>query len=167
VSSNIFANKWSPSIEKIGYTQVPNLLLESQKYLGINTSELITLLHISRWLKSDYTANTSLEIIAKQTGLSHCTQSKNVKNLERKGLIKRTLRGQDTTIYSLKILVDKLNNIADGKYQNRAPPLLNKVSLNYSKMSTNKSYKKIKDNSRGTESVDKILERRKYEFNRR
>lgn len=133
-----FSQKWSPRIKlTAGFTQVPNLLLDNQAKLNITTSELVTLTHIIRYVKLDKSSAVSIEKIASLTGSSHKTHRRNIRELEKKGLVKRFYRKGEPSVYHLKCLVDKLDNLASGSTQNRAPPMPKSGSQDYPNTGTN------------------------------
>jgi len=152
-----FSQKWSPRIKMTaGFTQVPNILLDNQTKLNITTSELVTLTHIIRYVKPDKSSAVSIEKIARLTGRSHKTHRRNIRELERKGLIKRFYRKGEPSIYHLKCLVDKLDNLASGSTQNRAPPMLKYGPKDYPNTGTNNKGNNFKRKG-STESLGEIM----------
>lgn len=165
-----FNTKWSIAISKsAGFTQLPNLLFENQGRLRINSSELITLIHIIRWQNINNLSTVSLRDVARHTRTSHSTQSRIVKQLSKKKLIKRNFRTGETTEYSLRPLVERLEFLIGKSTQNRTPPLPKKASKPYSNMSTNNKPNKFKERSRDMEAryIHDIVRGGRYEHLRR
>ena len=107
-----FEKKWSSSIAKHGYTEVPNLILQYQPELKMTTPELRTLIAILsfKWdSKNPWPSNSS---IGKRANTTSSTVRKHVSKLEEKGLLRRIGRRGFTNKYDVSPLKEKLEELA-------------------------------------------------------
>lgn len=105
-----FASKWSSEIAERNFTQVPNLLLACQGHLKLKDGELLTLLHL---LTFQFSTNSQIyPTITTLTKFSHkgySTVQRRLRQLEKKGYVKRRHRLGTSNYYDLTPCVEKLN----------------------------------------------------------
>lgn len=104
-----FASKWSERIAGSGHTALPNLLIIHQAELDITASEFITLIGLLLHKWDDKDPYPSANRLATYSGLTHITVRRNLRSLEKKGIIWRNLREGFTSEYSIKSLIEKLD----------------------------------------------------------
>ena len=81
--------KWGPAMMAAGYTIVPNVLLERQSALGIDSVDLnILLLIVAHWWKADNRAFLSKATIAETFGCSPRTVQRRISEMKREGILK-------------------------------------------------------------------------------
>ncbi len=112
MSKTALTQKWSELIAEHGYTQVPNLLLQSQAALHITTSELCILLQILSYKWTPRHPYPSVKRLSTQSGLAQKTVRNNIARLENKGLLKRIYRANQSSLIDFEPLIEKLNLIA-------------------------------------------------------
>lgn len=139
-SSNYdFASKWSISVERYGYTSIPNLLIINQRKLLITNGEMVVLINILKYMWSDKNPYPAVSSIAGHSGMASKTIRKHIRSLENKGLVRRIFRKSNTNEYSLEPLRRKLELlVTSNNYtaQIRVPPLLDSAQSPYSEIST-------------------------------
>lgn len=107
-----FEQKWSPAIHEHGFTAIPNLLYSQRKGLGLTASEFFILTAIETFRWSAKNPWPSLEALRMRTGYTPRTLSRTITSLEKKGLVTRIKRKGTSNMYSLKPLIDKLDQAA-------------------------------------------------------
>ncbi len=113
-SNNRFQSKWGYA-GTLGFSQVPDVLLKSQRQLGLDCTELVILLNVlSHWWFKDRNPFPTTFTLANRAGVSMRTAQRAIKSMEAKGLISKT-RGANGREYDLEPLVNKLNSIAIGQ----------------------------------------------------
>lgn len=151
-----FIEKWTPEIAAYNFTQVPNLLIHCQGHLGLTDGELVTLIQLMKfWYSHESRIFPSIETLTKYSGNGYSTVQRRLKNLEKKGFIKRRHRYGTSNDYDLVNLRIKLY-----QHQKKCPELSQKrgVSLSImrtspSSFSTDKEYEELKRrNSKKTEN---------------
>lgn len=119
-SSRKFQEKWSPAIEKFGFTMIPNVLLDSAFDLGLTTHQLMILIVLERYrweLNGD--VFPSYATIGAQSGISGRTVERQVKILVEDGHIGVEHRQGYTNYFLLDPIVQLLDEIArDRRRQN-------------------------------------------------
>lgn len=74
----------------VGWTLVPNMLLERQAVLGINSTQLnVPLVILKHWWEQETLPFPEMNTIAKMIGLSRSTVQRNIRELEGAGFIRR------------------------------------------------------------------------------
>lgn len=108
-----FAIRWSPAIERKGYVQVPNLLIEHIAVLDIKSTELVFLLCLLRHRQTKLNPFPSLSTIGRYSGKARNTMQGAARSLEKKGFIRRIPRGgNQTNEYDVMPLVNRLESYA-------------------------------------------------------
>ena len=105
-----FADKYPPSIQKKGFSQVPNCLLLCHHSLGLTTPEAMTLLVLHAHdfgSKEVYLAHSTL---GKYVGRGKSTAQANIKSLADKGFIEIKSKTGHRNAYKLLPLIPKLAN---------------------------------------------------------
>ncbi len=136
-----FEQVWGSGVAKKGYTRVPNAILEYAPDIGASASEFQTLVCLLRFLRPDLQCKTAAGFIAKQSSNSTKTVRKNLRSLERKGLIHRRYRKGLESFYSLEPLAKRLRrSVSLNPAPKRAPPLPFFEPKPYPYSSTNKNH---------------------------
>jgi len=113
--------KWSKSVVASGWTGIPNVLIENQQRLKLNSLQMnVLLILLKHWWDKDKFPFPSKKTIGEIVGREASTIQRQIRDLEGKGLIKRVVRmkvsgGQDSNLYELSGLVDKLKVLAKEK----------------------------------------------------
>ena len=85
--------KWGATTHKQGWTYVPNILLEHQSELGITSSELNVIMTVMKhWWERDSLPWPSVKKVAECIGCDRSTVQRHIRNLEKRGLIRRIYR---------------------------------------------------------------------------
>lgn len=111
------ADKWTAPVAKLGYTQLPSLLLRGQAKLKLTSPELNVLLHIIEpWWEADRLPWIAKDTIAQRMRKEPRHIQRIITRLEKGGFIKRISRyygkkQQTANGYSLDGLVKKLIDI--------------------------------------------------------
>lgn len=105
-----FEAKWGRTAAAKGFASIPNCLIFCQANLGITNGELITLDCLIA--RKFHTANPfpSAATIGKSTGQKVSTVRNHLRELERKGLLKRKQRKGTSSEYDFAPLINKLSN---------------------------------------------------------
>lgn len=118
--------KWGKTTIDMGWTLIPNMLLERQSTLGIKPSELNVLLVILKhWWEKDTLPFPEMKTIAKMIGMSRGTVQRNIRQLEQAGFIKRVIRkkqngGNNSNKYDFTGLIEHLKPYAEDEKKKRA-----------------------------------------------
>jgi biotin operon repressor len=110
-------DKFGAGIMKLGFTVMPNLLLQAQGRLKIKPVQLTVLVQLlQHWWNADENPYPSKEAIARRLGKSERSVQRYLAELEKAGLIKRISRfkghkGQTSNGYDLGGLVAMLKAI--------------------------------------------------------
>lgn len=108
-----FIDKWSEEIYYNGrFTMIPNLLLAFAHPLGITPAELVVLLNIESFRWNTKPPHPSIPRLALRTGMSERHISRIIASLDRKDIIKRRKRRNQTNSYDITPLIEKLHEIA-------------------------------------------------------
>lgn len=113
--------KWGTPVLKLGWTGVPNILIESQQALELNPLQMnILFILLKYWWNQANNPFPSKKSIAEMTCKDESTIRKNIKQMQDKGLLKRVTRnrktgGQDSNAYDLSGLVEKLKLLSAEK----------------------------------------------------
>ena len=107
-------DKWTPQVNKLGYTIVPSLLLRAQAKLNLSPDLLNVLIHlIEHWWEADKNPYPTKDTIATRMGKSPRQVQRYITELENRKFIQRIKRfrgvkAQTSNGYSLTGLVEKL-----------------------------------------------------------
>ena len=135
--------KWSKDLMQLGWTAVPNFILENQREFGLDSLDLNIILHIIRhWWTRDNKPWPSKRTIADAIGIEPRTAQRRIAKMEAAGLIRREerrIRGRgsrsnryhfDGLIAEAQLLaVEKLKN-GSGRSQARLNARHNSLPLN-------------------------------------
>lgn len=118
--------KWGARVIKAGgFTSIPNLLIDYQQKLGIDSVDLnILLILMKHWWDADRFPYPSKEAMANLTGRDKSTIQKHLARMEEKNILARDYQydgkgGQTNTRYDLTCLIAKLEKIAKQEMQLR------------------------------------------------
>lgn len=117
--------KWGKQTIAVGWTLVPNILLERQSVLGINSTQLNVLLVILKhWWEQDALPFPEMNTIAKMIGLSRSSVQRNIRQLEAGKFIKRIERkkrngGNSSNQYDFSGLIEALKPFAKDELDKR------------------------------------------------
>jgi hypothetical protein len=112
-----YADRWSASVMKLGYTPLPNLLLHGQAKLRLTPMQLNVLLQLAgHWWEADKAPFLAKDTIARRMGRTPRQVQRYITQLEKAGFVKRIARYrgygvQTANGYSLDGLVKKLKAI--------------------------------------------------------
>ncbi|MEM7637976.1 MAG: helix-turn-helix domain-containing protein [Pseudomonadota bacterium] len=103
--------RWG-DLTDVGFTAVPNTLIQAQSALGLTSTDIVILLNFTlHWWDPDSHPYPRSNTIARRTGLSTRTVQRTIKSLEERGFIKRFVdRGE--RFIDLTPLRDKLKEVA-------------------------------------------------------
>ncbi|MEB3244948.1 MAG: helix-turn-helix domain-containing protein [Vampirovibrionales bacterium] len=112
--------KWGKDvIQSEGFNIIPSLLLKAQNKLGLNSNQLILLLHLADyWWQPNNYPHPGVKTIGERMGLSPRQIQRITAALENSGFIKKNPRwhsdnkGRSTNIYILEGLIEKLKPLA-------------------------------------------------------
>lgn len=106
--------KWHSTVMQLGYTVVPNALIESYNLLHLKPSEFLLLVNlISYWWDADRLPYPSVETLAERTNMSRRSVTRILTSLHKRGFIKRIRRRQTSNAYSLEPLIEHLLGFAE------------------------------------------------------
>jgi DNA-binding MarR family transcriptional regulator len=130
-----FTIKWSPLLLGDGFTVIPNTLIEHQADLKITSSELNTIVGLLSFKWDDRKPWPSAATLSGYSGLAVHTIRTNLRNLEKKGFIKRHHINGRSNEYDFQPLLERLESYAH-PIQKRIPSRSNLNSRPYSNMNT-------------------------------
>ena len=116
-----FKKKWGAKTYSLGWAGIPNILIERQQTLGIDSVDMnILLILIKHWWDKNNNPYPSKKTIAEIIGRDASTVQRHIRGLEEKGVIERKSRfngksvggGQTSNEYDLSNLVKNLNKLA-------------------------------------------------------
>lgn len=122
-------NKWGRSVAERGFAQVPNYLLNLNRFVDkehrLSPVEMLVLLQlVGSWWKTEEDPFPSMSTLANRCGVSSRQVQRAINNLDKLKLIKREKRKNKGIIasnsYSMKPLVKFLNEVAKA-YPNEYP----------------------------------------------
>ena len=103
--------KWSPELMEAGWLAIPNIIVEKQIELGLDSTDINILLHLLRyWWHRDNLPHPSKKTIAQCMGVNMSTVRRHIARMEKRGLIQRVerrdeTRGQKTNDYNFTGLI--------------------------------------------------------------
>lgn len=109
--------KWGKPVINLGYSIIPSLIFHAQARLGLNSVQLVLLLHLADfWWNYEQKPFPSKSTLAKRLRLSPRQIQRHLTDLEKGGFIKREPRfaahqGQQSNYYDLEGLVEKLKSL--------------------------------------------------------
>ena len=144
----VLEQKWSPELIEAGWTVLPAALIEHQRALGIDATDINIILHLAnRWWTADNRPMPSKTSIAHAMKIDPSTVRRRIQAMEKAGLIFREQRriskeGSKTNVYHLDGLIEELKPFAakmveqkkarmaekEARYRQRGRPKLELVS---------------------------------------
>lgn len=121
--------KWSKELMATGWTAIPNIIVERQQALGLDSVDVNILLHLSTyWWTAESKPHPAKTTIAKAMGVDPSTIRRHIARLEAGGLIKRIERrekgegsaGSKSNIYDFSGLIKAAKPYALEKAQGLA-----------------------------------------------
>lgn len=116
---------WGTNVMRVGFMQVPSLLLKRQKELGLNAMDMNIILQIaSYWWEKDNLPRPSKTTLADALSVDSSTIRKRIAALEKRGYLKRLIRSGHANArlanqYDLNGLIQKLQPYADAELSER------------------------------------------------
>lgn len=109
-----FTSKWSPEIAERGFTAVPNALLEGYTYLEMTPTEFLIYVNIDsfRWT-ADSNPFPSIKTLAKRTGLTERSVTRNITSLQKRMLLERWPRDNSSNEYYFGVGIERLMDFID------------------------------------------------------
>lgn len=121
-----FVKKWGADAHSLGWTAIPNILLERQQALGLESVDLnLILILLKHWWKaSDDAPFPTKKTLADIIGRTEKTVQARIAAMEKKGLITRNERyspvyGRMANGYDLSGLITKLKALAKAEVKER------------------------------------------------
>lgn len=123
-----FKKKWGAQTYSLGWAGIPNVLIERQQTLGIDSVDMnILLILIKHWWEKSNNPYPSKKTIAEMIGRDSSTVQRHIRGLEEKGIIERKPRynsksvggGQKSNEYDLSNLVKNLSRLAAEKIKTK------------------------------------------------
>ena len=117
--------KWSKTLMDAGWTAVPTVIIERQKALGLDPTDVNIILHLaSYWWTSDNKPHPSKKTIAEALGVTPRTVQRRIAAMEEAGFIRREQRripgkGSRTNLYHLDGLIKEAKPFAEEKLKER------------------------------------------------
>lgn len=111
-STYAFSDKWSRRLQSDGFTTIPNSLIKNQARLGITDPEMVVIVSLASFKWSRQMPYPSVATLSSFTGKTTGAVRNNLRNLEKKGLIKRIYRESKTSKYDLSPLIKALDSYA-------------------------------------------------------
>jgi hypothetical protein len=108
---------WGKSVYSHGYAGIPSILIQAQRRLGINPTQMNIIIHLlDYWHEPSRRPFPRKKELATRIGVTDKTIQNNVRALEKAGLIRRQLRKTgagdwNSNIYHLDGLVQKVQAI--------------------------------------------------------
>lgn len=104
--------KWGPRTLSHGWTSIPSVLLKNAGKLGLDPTETLTLIYLTRfWWKANEWPYPSISKTSEEMGVTRKTLSKKFASLKEKGFIEEVKEPGKAMKYSLAGLVDKLEKL--------------------------------------------------------
>lgn len=118
-------DKWGKTIVAVGYTMIPNILIQRQRTLGLTPTHVNILLQLLMyWWEDDNLPHPTKKRLAESMGLSESTVQRNLRQMEQMGFLKRIFRKQEknrnlSNQYDLSLLRHLLEPQAEEEFQLR------------------------------------------------
>lgn len=110
--THTFSDKWSYRLQSDGFTAIPNTLIKNQARLGITDPEMVVIVSLASFKWNRQMPYPSVATLSGFTGKTTGAVRNNLRNLEKKGLIKRIYRENQTNKYDLSPLINVLDSYA-------------------------------------------------------
>jgi hypothetical protein len=113
-----FEEKWGRDVARLGFTQVPSLLLKAQRRLGLKPTHLAVILQIlDHWWDPERPAWPGKKLLSDKLGINPRQVQRVIAELESRGYIRRVERhhasgGKTSNQYDFTGLVNELKKIA-------------------------------------------------------
>lgn len=109
--------KWGKEILSQGWTVIPNILIERQQSLGLDTTDMAILqVLLKYWWDERKLPFPSKATIADMIGREATTVQRHIRAMEKSGLLVRKARvsdkGQSSNEYNLRPLIKKLHKLS-------------------------------------------------------
>ncbi len=117
--------KWSKTLMDAGWTAFPTVIIERQKALGLDATDVNIILHLaSYWWTSDNKPHPSKKTIAEALGVTPRTVQRHIAAMEKAGFIRREERrisgkGSLTNRYHFDGLIKEAKPFAEEKLKER------------------------------------------------
>lgn len=117
--------RWGKALADVGWTAIPNIVLEKQKDLGLKPTDINVILQIAKhWWEAGSQPWPSVASIAKCIGVETRTVQRSLKKLEDAGLLERVPRyyaqgGQKSNAYTFNGLIEKATPFAEEELETR------------------------------------------------
>lgn len=108
-SQSPFNEKWGDSVEKFGYTQVPNIAIRRLRELGLRPTDLSIFLYILSYPSGMYHAVSS---ISKSLGLYDTTIRTSLNKMERMMLIEKEFTIGEANVYLVDGWINRIQEYA-------------------------------------------------------
>lgn len=108
---------WGKDVYKYGYTGIPSIFIQSQRRLGINSTQMNIIIHLlDYWYDSTRKPFPTKKDLALRMGITTKTIQNNIRILENAGIVRREKRktsaGDYTSNrYHLDGLIEKVQNL--------------------------------------------------------
>ena len=118
--------KWTKPLMDAGWTAFPTVIIERQKALGLDATDVNIILHLaSYWWTSDNKPHPSKKTIAEALGVAPQTVQRHIAAMEQAGFIRREERripgkGSLTNRYHFDGLIKEAQPFAKEKLRERA-----------------------------------------------
>lgn len=118
--------RWTKPLADVGWTAIPNIILEKQSVLGLKPTDVnVTLQILKHWWEAGSHPYPSVGTIAKAIGVQPRTVQRSVERMEALGLLQREARyysqgGQKSNGYNFQGLIDKSTPFAEEALKQRA-----------------------------------------------
>jgi predicted transcriptional regulator len=115
--------KWSKLLMQAGWTVIPNIVIERQRTLGLDSLDVNILLHLaSYWWTAPGKPHPAKRTISEAIGVDPRTVQRHIARLEAGGLIRREQRripgvGSKTNIYHFDGLIEAAKPYAQEKLE--------------------------------------------------
>lgn len=111
-NNHAYSAKWSPIIATTDFTIIPHILIRNQARLGITDAEMVILILLSSHKFDQRHPFPSVPTLSGYIGKTPNAVRGNLKNLQKKGYIKRIYRPNKSSQYDLRPLIKILEGYA-------------------------------------------------------
>lgn len=118
--------KWTKTLMDAGWTAIPNVIIERQKAIGLDSLDMNIILHLSTyWWTADNKPRPAKGTIAQAIGVNPRTIQRRIAKLENDGLIKREQKrilgkGSKPNVYHFDGLISAARKFAVEKLEHMA-----------------------------------------------
>ena len=117
---------WTKPLMDAGGTDIPSVILERQRALGLDAVDVCILIHLAKhWWFEENLPHPSKKSIAEDMNITESTVRRRIAAMEAAGLIKRVTRysarygGQQTNAYDFSELIREATPYAEEAVRNR------------------------------------------------